>query len=68
MFGIGRLLEMKDQKWDEDTEKLRMTLELDKWGKSTKKGMSQVLYKVLLLINPVCTRRKFVNQLKCIDL
>jgi hypothetical protein len=51
MLGVGRLLKMKDQKSDEGTEKLRKTLELDKWGNSKKKGMSQVLYEMLILIN-----------------
>jgi hypothetical protein len=51
MLGVGRLLEMKDHKSDEGTEKLRMTLGLDKQGNSTKKGMNQVLYEMSILIN-----------------
>jgi hypothetical protein len=54
MLGVGRLLEMKDQKSDEGTEKLRLTLGLDKQGNSTKKGMSQVLYEMLLILINQC--------------
>ncbi|XP_033611081.1 uncharacterized aarF domain-containing protein kinase 2 [Cryptotermes secundus] len=46
MFGFGRLLEMKDQKSDEGTEKLRMTLGLDKQGNSTKRELIPVAVKV----------------------
>jgi hypothetical protein len=56
VLGVGKLLEIRDRKWDEVAERLTMELELDKWGNSTKKGMNYVLCKVLLIVvDPVFT-------------
>lgn len=49
MLGVGKLLEIRDQKWDEVAERLTMELELDKQRNSTKKG-SYILCNVLLLV------------------
>jgi hypothetical protein len=38
MLGLGKLLKIRDHKWDEVSE--RLTVELDKWENSTKKGIS----------------------------
>jgi hypothetical protein len=57
VLGVGKLLEIRDQKWDEIAERLTVELEVDEQGNSTKRSMSCVLCKVLLVVvDLVCIR------------
>lgn len=51
VLGVGKLLEIRAKKLDEVSERLAMELELDEWENLTKKGMSYILCKVLLVYN-----------------
>jgi hypothetical protein len=66
VLGVGKLLEIRDQKWDEIAERLTMELEVDEQGNSTKRSMSCVLCKVLLVVVDLvciqCSERDTANK------
>jgi hypothetical protein len=62
MLGVGKLMEISNQKRDEVAESLTVGLNEEKWGNSTKKGMNQFLHKVLLVV--VDRRKAFMNGWK----
>lgn len=62
MLGVGKLLEIRDQKRDVVAENLAVQLHEERWGNSTQKGMKQLLHMVLLIvINQVANRNLWMG-------
>jgi len=64
MLGVGKLLEIRDQKRDVVAENLTVGLHEEKFGSSTQKGIQQFLHKVLLAVVDQVSNRTFMNGWK----
>jgi hypothetical protein len=50
MLGVGKLLEIRDQKEVLVAENLTVALNEEQLGKSTQKGIKQFIHKMLLMV------------------
>jgi hypothetical protein len=64
MLGVGKFLDIRDQKRDVVAENLTVGLNEEKLENSTHKGMKQFLHEVLLIVVDQVPNRTFMNGWK----